>query len=108
MLLDGVCQWCFTVSMTTESSTYNGWTNYETWNVKLWLDNDEGSYNMLREMAEDAKTAEYPKAQLSNALKDLVEENAPDLGASMYADLLGAAISDVNWYEIAENILSES
>ena len=22
---------------------YNGWTNYETWVTKLWMDNDEGS-----------------------------------------------------------------
>ncbi len=22
----------------------NGWTNYATWNVVLWIDNDEGSY----------------------------------------------------------------
>ena len=25
-------------------STYNGWKNYETWNVKLWLDNEQGTY----------------------------------------------------------------
>ena len=23
---------------------YNGWYNYETWNLKLWLDNDQGTY----------------------------------------------------------------
>lgn len=30
--------------------SYNGWKNYETWNVALWLDNDQGTYNETREM----------------------------------------------------------
>ena len=24
--------------------TYNGWTNYGTWNVSLWVDNEEPTY----------------------------------------------------------------
>ena len=24
--------------------SYNGWTNWETWNMHLWMSNDEGSY----------------------------------------------------------------
>jgi len=28
--------------------SYNGWPNYETWNVMLWLDNDEPMYRFYR------------------------------------------------------------
>ncbi len=30
-------------------STYNGWSNYETWNAALWLGNDEGLYSIAKE-----------------------------------------------------------
>ena len=33
------------------SNKYNGWTNYETWNVNLWLNNDQGTYDFIVELA---------------------------------------------------------
>ena len=30
------------------STEYNGWENYETWNVALWINNHEGLYNFAR------------------------------------------------------------
>lgn len=37
-----------TFQTTIEDTTYNGWENYETWNVALWIGNDEGLYNLAR------------------------------------------------------------
>jgi hypothetical protein len=96
-------------------TTHNGWTNYETWNVALWLANDEWSYNLTRDMARNARdsAADLPerfgdaRGNLANELETMVKDSAPDLSASMFSDLLGAALSEVNWYEIAGNLLDD-
>jgi hypothetical protein len=40
------------MSTMTEDQTYNGWKNYPTWAINLWLSNDEGIYNETREIVE--------------------------------------------------------
>jgi hypothetical protein len=37
------------MTSTKKDTTYNGWPNYETWNVMLWMDNEEGAYREYRE-----------------------------------------------------------
>jgi|SRR5580700_2463303 hypothetical protein len=103
--------------MSSETKTYNGWTNYETWNVALWLDNEQGSQRYwqgeARTACEDAEATTYSTRlevaarALAERLKEEIEESAPDLGASMFSDLLGAALSEVNWDEIASHYVDE-
>ena len=41
-------------------TTYNGWTNYETWNVALWIGNDEFLYNTAKACVEFCDVNETP------------------------------------------------
>ena len=102
------------------SKTYDGYSNYETWNVALWLGNDERTSRYWRGAAEEARREaatcgpvregiwseeEAPKYRLSERLKDEVEEGTPELEPSLYWDLLSAALSEVDWHEVAETFL---
>ncbi|OUW81692.1 MAG: hypothetical protein CBD74_07955 [Saprospirales bacterium TMED214] len=59
-----------TQTMTTE--TYNGWANYATWNVALWLGNDETMYNFARGFAE------HGYKSLAHVLVETFGPNTPD------------------------------
>ena len=79
--------------------TYNGWKNYAMWAVNLWIDENQGSSNFKDELVEQAATI----GDLADSLKDWIEEDNP-LGdqANMFSDLLGWALKQVDWYELAE------
>lgn len=108
--------------MTENTKAYNGFSNYETWTVSLWLDNDQGSFEYWREQAQEhrSKAASCPQVaegtwtadraevfNLGDQLKEEVTDGSPLQESSMYADLLGAALSEVNWSEIAEHYFAD-
>ena len=47
--------------MATTTKRYNGWKNRETWNVALWIGNDEGLYRLARECVRADRKAPYAR-----------------------------------------------
>lgn len=92
----------------TDTTRYNGWTNRATWLVNLWLTNDEGDYNWLREMALEAEDAEDMAVQVQRSLETVdPREDGPlwwqrwHTPASLWHDLDDTPLSAVNWTELA-------
>lgn len=91
-------------------ATVEGWKNYETWCVNLWLDNDERLYREVRDRAQALARNTDPedaKSTMSEWLKDYVGELQPTLGG-MWADLLTSALGEVDWAEIAGQKIDEA
>jgi hypothetical protein len=72
-------------------TSYNGWSNWETWNMALWLDNDEGFYFLRRRFASRAN---------SNIQAFLADFCSPYANGT--PDMNPGDISKVNWDEITD------
>lgn len=99
-------------------STYNGWSNYETWCANLWLSNEPGvSERITWELQDVISSHEMDYHKGEQALESFVtgEVLAPDEGDSMLAegvngmasDLLTASIQRIDWREIATAWMDE-
>src|SRR5262245_31296188 len=96
--------------------SYNGWTNYETWAVALWFDNDYGAYTMWRERAQSlyddatddthAEKLESIAHDLAREMEEFLNENMPEV-SGLYADLLTSAIGSADCHEIAKHYTDE-
>ena len=78
---------------------YNGWYNYETWLCALWLQNDSGSCLYWEDVTNECDDV----ADLARAIEDEINGINPVSDTSLYADLMSAAISEINFSEIAHH-----
>lgn len=88
------------------ADTYNGYPNYPTWNVMLWINNTYGLEDELAELVREHRDNPYAAG---NMVRDYLEQYQEDMElisqTGMEADLFQWAWGMVDWYNIGENIL---
>ena len=83
---------------------YNGWKNYETWNVTLWIDNDEGMYRFVRDGLEELLErngndwTNISVTELKELVRDAFGSNKTPDGVSLF-DL------NIEWSEVSDMLL---
>lgn len=103
--------------MTTEN--FNGWSNRETWAAALWIDNDQSLSETARDYTRQEidghdQGEEVNPYYLGEALKTWIEDELLTFENVSGNRELWMMLTDigslyrVNWYEIAENYLSEA
>lgn len=101
------------------SEKCNGWANYETWAVNLWMDNERGQQDYWADEARQCFANAKADGCLTQrdmaaiALADRIKEEHEDAATEMLrqanyevgplADLLNGALGAVNWDEVARS-----
>jgi len=94
------------------NETYNGWTNYETWCVHLWLTVDEATYNKALDLIDDEELGIDQDIAIERFVSSIINiDFDPCLhdrtGLGINQDLAEYALQNVNWTEITEALKGE-
>jgi hypothetical protein len=88
-------------------SNYNGYKNYETWCWNLWIQSERQSQTEIDQLARNyiatSRTKDDAIYSLEQTLKEQALEAADDLElpSGPFADLLGAAMKEIDFRELA-------
>lgn len=81
-------------------NTYNGWTNYETWQAALWLD-QYGFYSLqLDRWEDDGEMPTLDSDDVYTFIEEIVLDGSPE---GLLGDIVSGWLSSVNWVEIANH-----
>ena len=78
-------------------TTYNGWTNYETWLANVWL----GETGFQDDLASQRNLTLDGVAQNIEGMIELMTDEAREASYGLAWDLMQAAISAININELA-------
>ena len=92
---------------------YNGWTNWETWNFKLWMDNNEYDHQIIIDQINalnEPLTNIYNLAKFLSGYADayvagVVED---EKGSSFVHDFINSSVKLINFNEVAISYLEDA
>lgn len=84
-------------------TTYNGWSNRETWNTNLWIDNSYETHRAVKNIVEHLNNkGNKTKSEIADAVeyfcRGMWGDENPD----------SDKLENVNWREIAVSFLPEN
>ena len=81
----------------SKDQEYNGWTNWETWNVALWADNEEETYKTKQRFVRGLRIVAwgYFVGHVEHFCKEIYPSGTPDMKDESEMD-------NVNYQEIAD------
>lgn len=75
--------------------SYNGYKNWETWQIPLWFGNDEGLYHTVREYR-----GRFTGAKAKDFVLELMPDGTPDM-RDLTPGQLHTAYGKVDWPAVA-------
>tara|TARA_B110000977_G_scaffold11930_1_gene15345 strand:- start:902 stop:1192 length:291 start_codon:yes stop_codon:yes gene_type:complete len=81
---------------------YNGWKNYETWLVNIWYGDNYNEY-FLEQFREGDLLSKVSAAEVRDHVESYLELDGT-LPSGLVTDLLGNAMSKVDWHRLAEHV----
>lgn len=89
---------------------YNGFSNYATWSIACVIDNNRSLYERFYGTAKvlrDGSDYETARDRLADEIEHYIEYAKENVPNPILSTLINIACADVDFIEVAENILDE-
>jgi hypothetical protein len=89
----------------SEQERYNGYQNYATWQVSVWIDNKEELLWRFQHIATALEKPDDLAAWIAAYFEAL---NPVEGSGDVYSDLMQNMLSQVDWDGIVERVIDQS